>query len=319
MKNSTLSLAALLCTTLAATPFVNAGEEVLDFEDLAEGFHGIPFTYHGIEFYDLNSVSGVFPSGDTFDPQEFDEVVIEDATLFYDDNPTFGSPDKTLTFGTAFVPGDNLSLGRLSNVTLDLPEAADSVTMDVAYYENGPWGGIEYHLDVLMNGNVLGSDSFVIADGGGRDNTTTTMMTVSGVTFDQVKIYATYGNEYSLPRILIDDLTLNYVGGSGPAIAIVGKCPGRLDFNVTGATPNENVAFIYAKGTGNVTIPGGNPCAGTTLGLNASAKLAATVRADGSGNATLNRNVPEGACRGAYFLQGLDLSTCATTNVEATP
>jgi hypothetical protein len=193
-------------------------QTVLDFEDLKEGFYGEPFDYMGITFSDLNSVSGVFPNGDKFDPQDDDQCIIEDATLWYNDFPGWGSPVNVLTFGTAFVPGENLSLGRLSNVTLDLPEVANSVAFDLGYYENGPWGGIEFHVDVLMRGEVVGSDFFTIKDAGGRDNGASHSFLVERVEFDQIKIYAMYGDEYSLPRAIIDDLTIVYNGGGGATL-----------------------------------------------------------------------------------------------------
>ncbi len=105
------------------------------------------------------------------------------------------------------------------------------------------------------------------------------------------------------------------IGRSGPNLDIEGRCPGRMSFTVTGATPGGNVAFIYAFGTGSVIIPSGNPCVGTTLGLNGSATLAATAGANAAGTAVLTRNVPQAACKRVY-MQGLDLTTCNTTNVE---
>src|SRR5690606_28870469 len=99
-----------------------------------------------------NIVGGVFPDGSTFDPELNDEMVIEDASLLYLDFPDWGSEQNLLTFGTAYINGDNLSLGRLSTVMMDLPEVADAVSVDVGFYENGPWGGIVVHLDAYRSG-----------------------------------------------------------------------------------------------------------------------------------------------------------------------
>lgn len=101
-------------------------------------------------------------------------------------------------------------------------------------------------------------------------------------------------------------------------LGLAGDCPGRLDARATGATHGGRVAFIYARGTGGVRIPNG-PCAGTQLGLNASALLAATVNADSNGTAILSRNAGANACGGAIVLQALDLTTCTPSNVVATP
>lgn len=102
---------------------------------------------------------------------------------------------------------------------------------------------------------------------------------------------------------------------AGLNLALRGTCPGTIAFDATGATPGAKVAFVYAFGTGNQKIPNGKPCAGTTLGLNGSAKLARLVTADGNGNASFSAPVPAGAC-GRVFVQAIDLSTCDTSNVE---
>ncbi|MEQ8316655.1 MAG: GC-type dockerin domain-anchored protein [Phycisphaerales bacterium] len=196
---------ATLAVLLAAP--TTALAQTVDFEDLAEGFYGSTFEYAGMFFQDINQVSGVFPDGSTFGPQEFDEVVIEDATFFYDDFPAWGSPENALTFGNAFVPGDNLSIGRISSATIVLDEDQTSVSMDIAYYQDGPWGGIVVHLDAIKLGEVVGSaDTITIRDGGGRDSIALGELSISGVEFDELHLYATFGSEFSLPRILIDDI-----------------------------------------------------------------------------------------------------------------
>jgi hypothetical protein len=180
---------------------------VIDYEDLSEGNQGDPLSHLGLTYYDLNNVFGSFPSGETFGPSPGDEFIVEDAGLFYNDFPGYGSPVNSLTFGIAYVPGENLTIGGLSTVTIDLPAAAEAVSLDLGFYENGPWGGIEFHLDVLDGDTVVGSDSFSISNLGGRDNPAATTMAVSGVTFDRLHLYATWGSDYSMPRAMIDDLT----------------------------------------------------------------------------------------------------------------
>ncbi len=244
---------------LFLAPTLVAQDLVLDFEDLDEGFHGIPFEHQGVTFSDLNSVSGVFPNGDTFGPQEFDECIIEDATLWYNDFPGWGSPVNVLTFGTAYIPGENLSLGRLSNVTLDLPQVANSVSFDLGYYENGPWGGIEFHVDAIARGEVVGSQSFMIKDGGGRDNGAAYSFMIDRVEFDQVKIYAMYGEDYSLPRAIIDNLSFNWNGGGGATLTqdpdpLIGGQ--KASFLVTNAKPSTKTYLAYSvNGKGPTFVP----------------------------------------------------------------
>jgi hypothetical protein len=206
---STLFLIATLATVGSSAL---AETLVIDYEDLIEGLQGDPLTHMGVTYSELNNVSGVFPSGEIFGPSPDDEFIVENAGLFYADFPSYGSPVNALTFGIAYVPGENLTLGPLSTVTIDLSTPAIAASLDLGYYENGPWGGIEYHLDALSSGQVVASDGFVISDLGGRDNPAVAILSVAGATFDRLHLYATYGSEYSMPRAIIDDLTLTFDG-----------------------------------------------------------------------------------------------------------
>ena len=104
-------------------------------------------------------------------------------------------------------------------------------------------------------------------------------------------------------------------GNVGVSLTIVGDCPGAMTLQVDGATPGERVAFLYARGMGGVAIPPGNLCAGTPLGLDSSATLLGTARADGAGRATLDGKAPPAAC-GRVVVQAIDLASCSTSNVE---
>lgn len=183
-----------------------------NYENFTEGFLGTSLYHDGVTYHDVNGVSGVFPDGGTFDPSDIgDQLIIEKATFLYNDFPGYGSPNKAMTFGTTFIPGDNLSIGALATTWMDLDQKANAASMDLAYYENGPWGGIEWHLDALLNGSVVASDTLVISNLGGRDNPTFTTLTVSGVEFDSLHLYAQFDGEYSAPRGIIDDLTITSV------------------------------------------------------------------------------------------------------------
>ncbi len=204
-----------------------AQADVTDYEDLAEGFYGQSLYHNGVTYTDVNNVSGVFPDGNTFEPGGGveglgNEIMVENAGLLYADFPEFGSGNNALTFGSSFIPGDNVSLGAISTVTMQLDEVATSASLEMAYYENGPWGGIVYHLDAFMAGSLVASDSFTISDLGGRDNIAIATLAVDGANFDSMQLYATLGSEYSGPRILVDDLTINYVPAPGALALMMG-------------------------------------------------------------------------------------------------
>src|SRR5688572_18702304 len=108
-----------------------------NYEDLSEGFKGEPF--------------GPNDNGR--------ENIIERAVPFYNDFPDYGSPVNTMTFGSSFVVGDNLSIGALASVWMDMPSLSNAASFDIGFYENGPWGGVQWRLEALRNGAVVGSDT----------------------------------------------------------------------------------------------------------------------------------------------------------------
>jgi hypothetical protein len=102
---------------------------------------------------------------------------------------------------------------------------------------------------------------------------------------------------------------------SGPSLSSSGSCGGVMTFTVTGATPGSAVAFVYARGLGNYVLSNGL-CIGTMLGLDATVKLRGIANADAAGNSIFTTHVPAGGC-GRIWAQGLDISSCGTTNVLA--
>lgn len=185
------------------------------YDDLIEGMLGTAYDYNGVAYHDVNGIGGVFPDGSTFTADDVgNQLIIEDATDFYDVHPDYGSAPNSLTFGNAYVPGPNLSIGALVQVSMDLALPASAASVDIGYYENGPWGGIEIHLDALDAGTVVASDVLTIANGGGRDNDTIATMSVAAASFDGLKLYAIYDGQPSAPRVMMDDLALT------PAFAV---------------------------------------------------------------------------------------------------
>ncbi len=205
------AIAATLVGTAAKADFIH------DFEDLSEGMLGNPFTYQGVTYRDLNTVDGFYADGVPFFASEFEnhEFIIEDATYFYDEFAEYGSPANSLTFGIAYIPGPNLSIGGLASVWMDLDEMGTAVSFDIGYYENGVWGGIEYILEAYNGDELVGSDSFTISDLGGKDNSTFSTMSLGGVEFDSLHLYAWKDGAYTMPRGMIDDFSITTVPGPG--------------------------------------------------------------------------------------------------------
>ena len=188
-----------------------------NYEDLSEGFKGETFVHNGVTYRDVNNVSGFYPDGVPFGPNDNGrENIIERAVPFYDDFPAYGSPVNTMTFGSSFVTGDNLSIGALASVWMDMPSVSNAASFDIGFYENGPWGGVQWRLEAVRNGSVVATDTITIAGNNpGRDNATFDSMAISGVEFDQLHLFGWFNNNYTAPRGMIDDLTITAVPEPG--------------------------------------------------------------------------------------------------------
>ncbi|XHC26470.1 MAG: hypothetical protein ACFHWZ_17300 [Phycisphaerales bacterium] len=215
---------AIAITALAgACGAALAGPVVSDYEDLDEGFYGTEFNHNGVTYRNVNNQAGFYPDGEAFEAGDLSgEVVIENAGLLYNDFPEFGSPVNAMTFGGVLVPGENLSIGALSTVTMDLDTPANAASVELAYYENGPWGGIVYQFDALLNGQVVASESFVIAGADGRDNIAFHTFNIDGVEFDSLNLYATLNGEFTAPRGMIDNLSITPIPAPASLVAFAG-------------------------------------------------------------------------------------------------
>ncbi len=113
------------------------------------------------------------------------------------------------------------------------------------------------------------------------------------------------------------DFMAKIVAGQSSQItlAVSAQCPqgGGIIVEWGGATPNAQVALLFARSTGSFVIPNNRPCPGTMLGLsNDQLQVAFTGGAGQGGSRLLTSNIGPGLC-GAH-LQLLDLTTCGTSN-----
>jgi hypothetical protein len=212
IRNLSATAAAMSLATAALAQSAN-------FDAETEGFKGQTFTSTGIRFFDCNTVNGFYPGPEhePFTPQDLGtNLIVEDATVVHDDFPTFVSAPNTLTFGLAYVPGTNASLGPLAAVSLQpaTPTPMSQAGFDIIYYENGPWGGIVVTVDALQNGQVVGTTSFTVSDLGGRDNPIAQRLSVSAASFDTVRITSRLNGDYTTLRALIDNVVLTPAGGT---------------------------------------------------------------------------------------------------------
>ncbi|MCC6908011.1 MAG: hypothetical protein IT430_08740 [Phycisphaerales bacterium] len=110
---------------------------------------------------------------------------------------------------------------------------------------------------------------------------------------------------------------VNEIGDCNPTLTVDATCPdgGPIRVSWENATPNSQVAILFAVATGAFVIPNGYACEGTRLGLGWQGIHLVHGTSFGSGadgSRTLFSNTTAEACGG--YLQLLDLATCRVSN-----
>lgn len=192
--NRTRSTATLALILAAASPIL--AQPMTDFDAATEGFKGTSTVIDGITFSDVNAVSGLNPDGSNFAPFDYgDQVVVEKADFLYFDFPGVVSPMNVLSFGGSFIAGSNLSINIVSTVSMDPGQTVNGVELDLLYFENGPWGAIEIHLDALDGADqIVATETVVISNLGGRDGLTTHHFNLTAPAFESVRLHANFDN-----------------------------------------------------------------------------------------------------------------------------
>jgi MYXO-CTERM domain-containing protein len=209
MKAALSGLGAVVVGAALLSPLAARADVFSTYESETEGFKGTSYGIDGVTYREVNNVTGFYPDGMPFNNTENgNDVIIERAVPFYADFPTYGSPVNSMTFGNTFVTGDNLSIGALSSVWMDLPSLSSAASFHIGFYENGPWGNIQWRLDAVKDGVVVASDSYTFSNLGGRDNPTWQELSVSGANFDKLHLYGWLNNNYTAPRGMIDNLSI---------------------------------------------------------------------------------------------------------------
>ncbi len=221
MNTKQVSIAAI---TLASLGSIALAGGYTGFETPREGFVGSSFTDGGITFYDLNNDSGLNPDGTTYGPGDYGtDFIIENATLAINDYPDVLSGSHALSWGTSYIAGDNLSINIVSTFSMTTDSIETDASMDLLYFENGPWGGITIELLAMLGGDVVNTDSILISDLGGRDGLIGDRLSVTGVEFDSLTVNARYADGTSTVFAgLIDNVTITPAPGTVGLLALAG-------------------------------------------------------------------------------------------------
>ena len=267
------------------------------FDSFNEGFFAPEISDGGIDFYDFDNRLDPVPN-----------FVIEWADATLSGQEGFSSPN-CLGFG-GWSPGEHAAFGRCGSFKMSTGQLETSATVHLFTFfaDNGN----TVTLEALHHDAVVASDTVDIGQQFGLEHFE---LSVSGVEFDELRVIGLGPSNDGCFFGLVDNIEIGS-GSSGPELTVDATCPdgGPIAVSWTGATPDGTVALLFARGTGNVVIPPGNPCAGTQLGLNnQQLQVAFQGGAGPDGSRTLNSNAPAAACGGA--MQLLDVALCSTSNV----
>lgn len=153
-------------------------------------------------------------------------------------------------------------------------------------------------------------DGQALTDGGRISGATTPALLIRDVRIEDIAAYdcvvseGRCGRPSDEARLFVIDLLL----------LVDPTCPngGAITIAWERATPEAEVALLFAQSTGAIIIPSHQPCAGTVLGLGASQLQVAWQGHSGAeGRRTIHGSAGPRAC-GGYF-QLLDLASCATS------
>ncbi len=221
MNTKQVSIAAITLASLGSIAFAGG---YTGFETPREGFAGSSFTDGGITFYDLNNDSGLNPDGTTYGPGDYGtDFISPNATLAINDYPDVLSGSHALSWGTSFIAGDNLSINIVSTFSMTTDSIETDASMDLLYFENGPWGGITIELLAMLGGEIVNTDSILISDLGGRDGLIGDRLSVTGVEFDSLTVNARYADGTSTVFAgLLDNVTITPAPGTVGLLALAG-------------------------------------------------------------------------------------------------
>ncbi|MFG0285299.1 MAG: GC-type dockerin domain-anchored protein [Phycisphaerales bacterium JB039] len=208
---------------LAAGLVPGARADFTDFDSFPEMSHGLKeATFDGIRFFEFNTIEeGVTPGpaggpvgGEPFDGNQLlDEVMIEDARALVPDYPGFITPPNVLNLGFlgGYIPGPNFSFGRIISISMSTGEVETSAQLDVVYLDELVWAGIEVTLEATLAGQVVHEQTFIVethAPGSRTDIVAKKTLSVDGVEFDTLRLYAHFGDIYTTLRGVLDNVRI---------------------------------------------------------------------------------------------------------------
>ena len=109
---------------------------------------------------------------------------------------------------------------------------------------------------------------------------------------------------------------MGHYGGApvNPTLSLTGQCPGTIDIDASGLTPNGSLTVLTATTIGKHRDPGRPLRGGTDSGLGMGIVVRATPTANANGALSISPNIPQGLC--GDFIAVLDQDSCTMSNAE---
>lgn len=206
-----LSVIGVMLSITLPSPTIAA---IATFDSFSEGFSETTITDGGVTFFDLDQRSPALL------PYTFS---IEGTTEDY--LGSFFSSPNYLAFG-GFAVGADASFGPFGSARITTGEVAESASLEVFSPLFSPSTNI-LTLEAFLNGNLVASNSVALADFEiiGTDTLLRQTFTVSGVTFDELRLVASGPEDDGVAFIGIDNVRINNVASvpeSTSALSVLG-------------------------------------------------------------------------------------------------
>ena len=271
------------------------------------------------------------PTGDGDNWDNFDNVTINDSGnyLFSGDTDGASGSDEFIAYDGLIVlrEGDTVDGFTLTSSASVQGVAINNLGQAVHQWDTADGEVLFKSCDAsdLRNGStlVLAEGDEIDSDGDGVGEATITDLNAAGFIGPGLSL-AENGRLYvgvdlddglsEFEAILQLDLT-DVCGTPEPDLVLTGNCPGTIDIDISGGTPNGSAALLRGAAEGNALLPGSG-CEGLATGL-AGITPVTVLGLDGGGGLQASATAPAAVC-GAP-LQVIDLESCTASDVVALP
>ncbi|HHO50322.1 MAG TPA: lamin tail domain-containing protein [Deltaproteobacteria bacterium] len=296
------SILSAQANTLAITEFINDSAGVEPADEWVEIFNygAAPVDTTGWALADEDSDLDLLPSV-VIPPGAF-AILTVDAAAFI----------SSWGVGTAGLNVLEIPGGTLANTSDEvmLLDAAGAVRWSLAYGDDETLGFSTFLADTSFSYTTHGDKASPGVVRNGPDNNDPGYLGYEdGATTPDPFAFGAANGDVGSP---LDGPYSGGVVNPNPTVSLTGTCPGTIDIDMSGMTPNGTLFVLTANAPGQIAVPVG-PCAGTVSHLGAGLTLQATPSANANGALSLSPTLPNPLC--GSLIQVLDEASCTFSNI----